>query len=484
MLRLYPDVPFEAVSTDYAVSAEGKSLRVRTARVSAMPVNQIFRGTQRPLDETEIASFVSFESDGAVSMTAVVNFDVFRACVVPASRHIAVTRKGRALSFTLPGAGHYVLEINGVHKPLHIFIDAPEKNAPDPADPSVVYFPAGLHRAGEIALSSHQTLYLAAGARVKGYVTVKNAEDVRICGRGMIDCEDIPRQAAHNAIDAACVKNLRVEDVMLHDAPCFALRTADCEDIRIENVKIIGQWRYNSDGIDLYNSRRALVKGCFVRTFDDCVVLKGGHSVNGVQLDRVTLSDIAVEDCVLWNDWGRALEIGAETVADEMTRIAFRRCEILHFLFIACDVQACGDAHVHDILFEDVNVGEPLDPQCEPRLNEIFLRPMCWLSVEKIGRVSDVTFRRIAYEGRTSVPNRFIGLDADSDIRGVHLDGVSINGEPLTAQGHPMSGFIVNEFVSGVTVNGAPLDETRAHHEPDEETRRSFLIGNGAYIEI
>ena len=100
MLRLYPDVPFEAVSTDYAVSAEGKSLRVRTARVSAMPVNQIFRGTQRPLDETEIASFVSFESDGAVSMTAVVNFDVFRACVVPASRHIAVTRKGRALSFT------------------------------------------------------------------------------------------------------------------------------------------------------------------------------------------------------------------------------------------------------------------------------------------------------------------------------------------------------------------------------------------------
>ena len=52
MLRLYPDVPFEAVSTEYAVSAEGKTLRVRTARVSAMPVNQIFRGTQRPLDET------------------------------------------------------------------------------------------------------------------------------------------------------------------------------------------------------------------------------------------------------------------------------------------------------------------------------------------------------------------------------------------------------------------------------------------------
>ena len=106
---------------------------------------------------------------------------------------------------------------------------------------------------------------------------------------------------------------------MLHDAPCFALRTADCEDIRIENVKIIGQWRYNSDGIDLYNSRHALVKSCFVRTFDDCVVLKGGYSVNGVQLDRVTLSDIAVEDCVLWNDWGRALEIGAERPAATRT---------------------------------------------------------------------------------------------------------------------------------------------------------------------
>ena len=484
MIRLYPDVPFEAVSPDYVVSAEGKPVCVRTARVSAMPVNQIFRGTQRPLDETEIASFVSFEASGAFSMTVTVNFDVFRACIVPASYHIAVARKGHTLSFTLPGAGHYVLEINGVHKPLHIFADAPERNTPDPADPDVIYFPAGLHRAGEITLCSHQTLYLAAGARVKGFVTVKNAEDVHICGRGMIDCEDIPRQAAHNAIDATCVKGLCVEDVLLHDAPCFALRTADCEDICIRNVKIIGQWRYNSDGIDLYNSRRALVQNCFVRTFDDCVVLKGGHAVNGVSLDKVTLSDIVVEDCVLWNDWGRALEIGAETVADEMTRIVFRRCEILHFLFIACDVQACGDAHVHDILFEDIHVGEPLDPQCEPRLSEIFLRPMCWLSVEKIGHVSNVVFRRIAYTGLTSVPNRYIGLDADSDISGIHLQDITINGTSLTAQGHPMSGFIINEFVSGVTVNGTPLDEAHAHFEPDEETRQSYLIGNGAYIEI
>ena len=147
-------------------------------------------------------------------------------------------------------------------------------------------------------------------------------------------------------------------------------------------------------------------------------------------------------------------------------------------------MQACGDAHVHDVLFEDIAVGEPLDPQCEPRLTEVFLRPMCWLSVEKLGRVSDVTFRRIAYTGRTCVPNRYIGLDADSDIRDVRLENVTVNGERVTDQGHPMSRFIVNEFVSGVTADGRAVDQSRAIHETDADTRSNYLIGNGAYITL
>jgi hypothetical protein len=189
-----------------------------------------------------------------------------------------------------------------------------------------------------------------------------------------------------------------------------------------------------------------------------------------------------MERCVLWNDWGRALEIGAETVGAYMRDIVFKDCDVIHFLFIACDVQACGDAEIYDVLFEDIRVGEPLDPACEPRLIEIFIRPMCWLTVEKLGSVRDVTFRDITYAGRTSVPCRFIGFGAESDIKNIKLERITVNGKRLTAEGIDMSQIIVNDYVSDLTVDGETVQSDRVHYESDDETINSYLIGNGAFI--
>lgn len=48
-----------------------------------------------------------------------------------------------------------------------------------------------------------------------------------------------------------------------------------CTDVEIDNLKVVGQWRYNSDGIDVVNCSRVRVKDCFVRSFDDALVVKG-----------------------------------------------------------------------------------------------------------------------------------------------------------------------------------------------------------------
>ncbi|GHU74435.1 hypothetical protein AGMMS49992_15860 [Clostridia bacterium] len=482
MIRTYPTPPFEPTSADYDVSVGGITLHASPIRVSAMPVNQIFRGVQRGKDETELASYVSFEGDQPASLRVTVGFDVFCVRVVPASAGITLTIHGRNITFTLPKPGSYTLEVNGVHKPLHIFFNPLEIDAPDPNDDAVLYFAPGLHNAGRIEMKSGQTLYIAGGARVRGYVVVYDAQNVCIQGRGLIDVSNIPRLANQNAIHISRSSHIRVEGIILHDAPCFAVTVANSEYVEIDNAKVIGQWRYNSDGIDLYNSRHAIIRNCFVRTFDDCIVLKGGYQVAGRSMEHVSMSDILVEDCVLWNDWGRALEIGAETIADEMRDITFRHCEVLHFLFIACDVQACGDAYVHDVLFEDINVGEPLDPQCEPRLTEIFIRPMCWLSAEKLSHVGDITFRNIAYTGRTCVPNRYIGFGEESDVQRVSLENITINGQRLTEAGHPMSQFIYNRFANVIAVDGKPIDMASAFLEDEKATCSSFLIGNGAFV--
>lgn len=110
-------------------------------------------------------------------------------------------------------------------------------------------------------------------------------------------------------------------------------------------------WRYNSDGIDLINSRNVLIKNCFTRDFDDCIVIKG---IMGY--DTLSNENIIVDNCVIWCDWGRALEIGAETCAPEYRNIVFHDCDVIHGAHINLDIQHHNHAQIHDVLVSDIRV--------------------------------------------------------------------------------------------------------------------------------
>ena len=51
----------------------------------------------------------------------------------------------------------------------------------------------------------------------------------------------------------------------------------NCENITVDNIKIIGQWRYNSDGINICASKNVTVKNSFIRSFDDCIITRGAY---------------------------------------------------------------------------------------------------------------------------------------------------------------------------------------------------------------
>ncbi|MBR3979225.1 MAG: hypothetical protein IKJ94_06350 [Oscillospiraceae bacterium] len=53
----------------YQVLVNGSSVPVHTARVSALPLNKIWDGVQRPLEQTEEAYFVSFDLQDTATMT-------------------------------------------------------------------------------------------------------------------------------------------------------------------------------------------------------------------------------------------------------------------------------------------------------------------------------------------------------------------------------------------------------------------------------
>jgi len=81
--------------------------------------------------------------------------------------------------------------------------------------------------------------------------------------------------------------------------------------------------RKNSDGIDILNSRDVLIQDCFLRTFDDCVSLKGYARRYYCDSGLAPVERITVRRCVLWNDWARAILIGPEAQTECFRDIRF-----------------------------------------------------------------------------------------------------------------------------------------------------------------
>lgn len=511
--------PFCPSSNDYYVEVNGQRLDVWPVTVSSKPTNELYRGTQRDKSETEQASMVSFDFEGAVNVRIVCAWEIFYARVLPLSKGIVPKRgsknKGDEVSFEISQPGQYILEINGLHMPLHIFANPKEESVPDPDALNVqsfipdeklnfpgnfggapklipdgkdtIYFGPGVHMPYIIELKSNQSLYIDAGAIVYGTILVENAENVHIYGRGILSGARFDRQNHRNGliytILIAHSKNVTVEGITILDSVIYNLSIAGGSNINVDNVKIFS-WRRNSDGIDIHNTSYVTIKNSFIRAFDDSIVIKGQRTFSKYSTNHAPTAHILVEKCTIWGDWGRGVEFGAETSADEMRDVIIRDTDIVHFAFVACDIQACGDAPISDILFENIRVGDPIDPLIHPRLIEIFIRNMLWLKGESLGSVRKIKYRNISYDGLVICPCRFIGQSSEHNISDIWLENITLNGRLLESENDLISPLIVNEFTDNIYINGKKCDRNLCRIETEEDTCNSYLVGNGAFIVI
>ena len=294
----------EPLADDFELRVDSQKMPVYPCRVSAMPFNQVWPGYQRPLDQTEIASFAAWDMTGPVDVEVVSRRPVESVAIRPTARGIRAKVDGRRIRFRLASPAQITIEVNGWHKALHLFASAPPAAAPNPNDPGVRYFGPGVHRPGKIKLESNQTLYLAGGAVVYGAVEANGASNIRILGRGILDTSEFTRDQAGGSIRLVKCHNVAIDGVILRDPSMWCLSTFFCSKLSISNVKLIGLWRYNTDGIDICNSQDVTIRGCFIRSFDDSIVLKG------VSHDDVPVRNVLAENCVIWNDWGRAWRSG------------------------------------------------------------------------------------------------------------------------------------------------------------------------------
>ncbi|MFC1716840.1 glycosyl hydrolase family 28 protein [Candidatus Poribacteria bacterium] len=462
-VKTYPPPGEEDASDDYAVSVNGKPVFVYRARVSAVPHNQVWPGYQRPLDQTEIASFAYWDMSGPVTVEVVSKRPFNRVAIRPTSYGIQPAVEDRKITFQMLCPGQITVELDGPHYALHLFADPLEEDAPNPDDPDILYFGPGVHRPGKIMLKTGQTVYIAGGAVVHTSIRGAGVSNISVLGRGIVDTSTFERQEGGGGISLHNCDNVKIDGVIFRDPNVWTVTPRGCRNIAISNIKLIGLWRYNADGIDIVNCQHVTINKCFVRSFDDSIVIKGlkGTGDQPVQ-------DVVVTGCVIWNDWGRALEIGAETVAPEISRLVFRNCDIIRTVHVAIDIQHGDRARVRDILFENIRFeiddytprpqyqntrdekysSTEDDTYC-PRFLVLEIKKTNYSQDSERGSMQDIYVRDVVVNGKLIPESHIYGYDATHKTEDVTIENLRINGQLISNAEE--GNFHIREHASNVT---------------------------------
>jgi hypothetical protein len=376
--------------------------------------------------------------------------------------------EGNAIRFTLTKPGQFTVEVNGTHKALHLFVNPPETDIPDPKDPRVRYFGPGVHCPGVITMTDNQTVYLAGGAVVYGIITAKNANHIAIRGRGILDGSKFSRSDGSGLINTLGCQDVTIEGIILRDPQVWTVIPVLCQHVHIRNIKLIGLWRYNADGIDFVNCQHGSVEDSFVRSFDDSIVFKGLQGWANFKCNAEPVTDIQVRRCVIWNDWGRALEIGAETVASEIRDLLFEDCDIIHTTHVAMDVQNGDRGRCHQMLFRNIRVEldddfkRPVYQHQQDQVyafksDDLYIAPLIVLEIihcmwskdhDLRGHIHDIHFRDITVTSWGMPPSYLRGFDSDHLVQNVTVENLRVNGQRIADL--EQAGFKQNEFVRNV----------------------------------
>ena len=68
------------------------------------------------------------------------------------------------------------------------------------------------------------------------------------------------------------------------------------------------------------------------------------------------MQNITVRNYVLWCDWGRALEVGAETCAPYIKDVLFCDCDIIHGSDVMLDIQHGDASNITNVKFKNINI--------------------------------------------------------------------------------------------------------------------------------
>lgn len=390
-----------------------------------------------PLSRTPVAYF-DFEGTVHIKIT-VLQQELRTVSVHPLHYGIAadVDADAHTISFSITKPDTYTVMLNGSpERAIHIFANAPETEQPDQNDPKVIYVGPGEWNPGTIRLQSGQTLYLAGGAVVHGNVLAENVSDVKVLGRGIIDGslyevwkgkkEYVPLRFDH-------CRNVVIKDVLLLNPNAWVCQGFDTEQMLIDGLKIIS-CRPNGDGITLQSCRDVTVRNCFVRSWDDSLVVKNyaGNTAH-IHFSKIQL----------WTDFAQSMEIGYETnkgnYADsKITDVTFSDICVLHnYHKPVLSIHNADEATVEDVVFERITVEDAQmgggDGAVMPYLLDFVIAgDLGWATTGKRGKIRNVRVEDVRVLAGKFCASRIRGFDKEHMVSDVVIRNLEVLGTKIS----------------------------------------------------
>jgi len=431
---LYPAPSGIEGATDVIITVEGRPVFVYDTAVNFTRMY-----IRSPILEKTPMAYFDFSGTVDVKIKAP-GKDIDSVTIRPVSLGIKPAIKGDTISFKLDKPAQLTIEINNdIHRAVHLFANPLEENPPELGDPGVHYFGPGVHMAGSIKIKSNETVYIAGGAVVYGWIHCSSLENVKIIGRGIIDGSIYDRwEDTIVPINLFKCKDIVVDGISILNPAAWTLNTYLCENIKINNIKIISA-RPNSDGITTQSCKDLTATDCFVRSWDDSLVVKGyDRDVKGITFDNI----------IIWTDLAQSCEIGYETRAETIEDIYFKNITILHnfhkpvLSIHNSDNALVKNVHYENIVVEDAQMGEGDGANF---LIDLLIDSSQWSQSSERGNIRDIFFNNIkVLSGRFFPVSRLKGFDENHTIENIYINNLEIFGEVILS---PEEGeFSIDEY--------------------------------------
>ncbi len=352
----------------YKVLVNGIITEPEKITVSAHPFNRIWPGKQRDPAQSESAYMLRVFGEGELKIEIETDFPILDAVVRPLSKNIPIEIAHQRVCISIPRNGKYSIEIGGRQYAIHLLYQKSTDGTELP--PPTYHFGAGHHYVGLIKLKSGDSVHISRDAVVHGSLLAVDVRDITVYGDGILcgDWENRTKRHGDIGIDdentfqpedihtyggirSYRCNNISIRGITVTDTASYAISFFATDGITIDNVNVLGLWKYNCDGIDFFNSSNITVKDCFIRSFDDSMCMKGLTAFSYMNTENARVSN-----CVFWCDWGKNIDIGLASACKEIKNIVWENCDIIHNSAICIAISNGQWADVHDIVYKNINI--------------------------------------------------------------------------------------------------------------------------------